>query len=66
MKLASTFGLLSLAGLLAAPLFAASTSSIVGKKPSYTFREAPVNAMGVKSLSDLRGKPVLVEFWGTK
>ena len=37
----------------------------VGSKPSYSFREAPVNSMGVKSLQELKGRPVLVEFWGT-
>jgi hypothetical protein len=25
-----------------------------------------VNGMGLKSLDDLRGKPVLVDFWGTR
>lgn len=30
----------------------------------YTWREAPMNSMGIKSLSDLRGKPVLIDFWG--
>jgi thiol-disulfide isomerase/thioredoxin len=31
----------------------------------YTFQEAPVHAEGVRSLADLRGKPVLIGFWGT-
>lgn len=30
----------------------------------YKFREAPLNAMGIQSLSDLRGKPVVIDFWG--
>lgn len=63
-------------GLFALPLVssAPSTSWVsapaqdgtvdVGSKPEYTFREAPVNSMGVMSLEALRGKPVLVEFWG--
>lgn len=38
----------------------------VGSKTSYTFQNAPANSMGVKSLKALRGKPVLVEFWGTR
>ena len=38
----------------------------VGSNPSYSFRNAPMNSMGVKSLEDLQGKPVLVEFWGTR
>ena len=36
-----------------------------GEGESYTFSKAPVNSMGVKCLEDLRGKPVLVDFWGT-
>ncbi|HPF14791.1 MAG: hypothetical protein H6830_08575 [Planctomycetes bacterium] len=58
-----------LAGLLAVPLFAASVSPqgpiTVGDTAAYTFRSEPVHAMGVKSLEAMRGKPVLVEFWGT-
>lgn len=52
------------------PLLAASSGPQEpvqpGSKPSYSFRNAPMNSMGVKSLKDLQGKPVLVEFWGTK
>ena len=32
----------------------------------YAFREAPVNSLGIGSLADLRGKPVLIDFWGTR
>ena len=38
----------------------------VGAKPSYSFRSAPTNSMGIKSLEELKGKPVLIEFWGTR
>ncbi|MCA8980921.1 MAG: hypothetical protein H6831_06620 [Planctomycetes bacterium] len=38
----------------------------VGEKISYTFREPMLNAMGITKLEDLRGKPVIVEFWGTR
>jgi hypothetical protein len=30
----------------------------------YTFRDLPLNSMGVKSFADLRGKPVVIDFWG--
>jgi hypothetical protein len=33
---------------------------------SYKFRTPPVNSMGITSLDELRGKPVLVDFWGTR
>ena len=36
-----------------------------GESTRYTFSTAPVNSMGVKSMADLRGKPVLIDFWGT-
>jgi len=38
----------------------------VGDKPTYQFHEAPTNSLGIKSLDELKGKPVLVEFWGTR
>jgi hypothetical protein len=57
----------SLSFLAAATVALASLASAgVGDKPVYKFRQAPVNAMGVTSLADLRGKPVLVDFWGTR
>lgn len=37
----------------------------VGDSPSYSFRSEVLNGQGIKSLEDLRGKPVLVDFWGT-
>jgi len=38
----------------------------VGDTASFSFRGPLVNGMGLKSLDDLRGKPVLVDFWGTR
>ncbi len=37
-----------------------------GDCAEYTFRGSPVNGMGLSSLKDLEGKPVLVEFWGSR
>lgn len=53
--------------LLAGALLAAApaTAQIAeGDQPEHSFRTPVQNGMGVKSLADLRGKPVLVEFWG--
>ncbi len=50
--------------LAAAP--ALQAQSQVGDQPEYKFREAPFNGMGVTSLADFRGKPLLVDFWGTR
>jgi len=38
----------------------------VGDKVDTKFRTAPVNALGITGFADLRGKPVLVDFWGTR
>ena len=38
----------------------------IGDVVNYTFREMPINGMGVQHLEELRGKPVFVEFWGTR
>ena len=68
MKPFLTTGLAAVA--LAFPLIAANFAQeskiSEGSTPAYTFREAPTNAMGVMSLEAMRGKPLLVEFWGTK
>lgn len=37
----------------------------VGDKMSYSWQKPLVNSLGVKSLADLQGRPVVVEFWGT-
>jgi hypothetical protein len=60
------------AGALAILTGSASLSSTpadvvnVGGEVAYTFRNTPVNGAGLKSLASLRGKPVLIEFWGTR
>ena len=38
----------------------------VGDTASFSFKGPLVNGMGLKSLGELRGKPVLVDFWGTR
>ena len=45
---------------------AAQAQIKVGDQASHTFRAALAGGLGVQSLQDLRGKPVLVEFWGTR
>lgn len=37
----------------------------VGDEVRYDFREPPLNGQGLKSLRELRGHPLLIEFWGT-
>ena len=43
---------------------AVSPQTITTVSVDYTFRELPLNSMGVKSFADLRGKPVVIDFWG--
>ena len=38
----------------------------VGDTPKYTFSNPMVNGLGVKSLADFQGRPLMVEFWGTQ
>ena len=57
-------GLALLAALLA-PLAPSDTTS-VGDVPTHEFQTPPRNGLGATSLADLRGRPVLVEFWGTR
>jgi hypothetical protein len=57
---------IALVTLLAAASGAGATSTSATAGGGYTFREAPINAMGVRGLADLRGKPVLIDFWGTR
>ena len=56
-----------LAGALLSMTWASAPGSIsVGDEVSYSFRKQLTNGMGAKSLADFAGKPVLVEFWGTR
>jgi hypothetical protein len=50
---------------LAGPTALLARAPVGDEGSGYKFREAPVNSMGVKSMADLRGKPVLIDFWGT-
>ena len=58
--------------LLAAPLAVsllttAATAQVVevGDTPDFRLSEA-YNTMGAQSAQDFRGKPVLIDFWGTR
>lgn len=63
--LTRTFLAAAAAGL-AAPAFAAQSTVVPGDQPSYTWRSELFQGAGAISLEDFRGKPVLVDFWGTK
>jgi len=66
MALAKAIGLAAVASaLLGGTAPAQGKMAKVGEKMSYSFQEALQNGQGVKSLGDLAGRPVVVEFWGT-
>ena len=54
-----------LPALAATPAAPAGTVS-PGDTPEYTWKTPMVHGMGTSSLADLKGKLVLVEFWGTR
>lgn len=57
---------LLVASLLTAVAARGERTVQVGEVPAYTFQRAPRNGVLVRSLEDLRGRPALVEFWGTR
>lgn len=57
-------GWLALAAALAGSL-ALLGAAAGGDAKGYVFAKPPVNSLGLKNLADLRGKPVLIDFWGT-
>lgn len=56
----------SAAAVALSPAVSAQGTVQVGDQPEYTLGEESFNTMGSSKASDFRGKPVLVEFWGTK
>ena len=62
----------SLAAALALPaVLLASPPAVVegveeGEQVSYTFQKAPLGSLGITTLEELKGKPVLIDFWGTR
>jgi hypothetical protein len=51
---------------LVAAVSAAPAAAGAGEAVAYRFRSPLDNGLGLVALEDLRGKPVLVEFWGTR
>ena len=67
MTRARTWGLAGAAtATLCALTLAATSVEGTGKAAEYRFRKPLVEGNGVGSLEDLRGTPVLIDFWGTR
>lgn len=66
MKMTSIGAVALLAGLTLSFAPAPGGSASLGTVVSHEFSSPLVGGMGVRSLSELHGKPVLVEFWGTR
>lgn len=56
---------LALAGAMLAPAAFGQGNVGVGDTPAFQFTNA-YNTMGAKGSEDFRGKPVLIDFWGTR
>jgi hypothetical protein len=65
MKL-SILNLAAVTWLVAGAAWTAPRASVANpiSGAEYKFRDPPLNSLGVKSLADLRGKPVVIDFWG--
>jgi len=57
---------LTCAGALLVGAAGAADGDGEGKTARYKFRQPLDNGRGVSSLEELRGKPVLIDFWGTR
>ena len=64
--LLASAALLGLAAAAAPFSINPAAQAATGDFPEHTFRGPVWNGMGIGALADLRGKPVLVEFWGTR
>jgi hypothetical protein len=62
----SAFLLLPAALALATSDARAQSTVLPGDAPAYAWRTALFQGSGASSLEDFRGKPVLVDFWGTR
>jgi hypothetical protein len=54
------------ASCLAVTLLSSANGSVETETVDYAFRAPLDNGRGVSSMEDLRGKPVLIDFWGTR
>jgi len=60
----STLASLGIAAALALP--APAQVQKLGSRPEFRFQAPLLNGPGIASLADLRGRPVLIDFWGTR
>ena len=56
---------LAIAAALVATAGASAQVASVGDHPTFTWKEPMLNGQGVKSLTDLQGRPVLLDYWAT-
>jgi len=55
---------LALVAFVGAARLTSAAGWVAADTTDYTFRELPLGSMGVKTLSELRGKPIVIDFWG--
>ena len=59
-------GLVLLSGIGPASFSGNGPSSSEDEPVAYRFRERPIDGGGIASMAELRGKPTLIDFWGTR
>lgn len=65
--LATLSSLALLAGVLSTTVPARASSSANDEDPvKYRFSKPLIDGLGVSSMADLRGKPTLIDYWGTR
>ncbi|MBK7878773.1 MAG: hypothetical protein IPJ77_24200 [Planctomycetes bacterium] len=57
-------GLVAALTVVGATWLASSAAPAADSGILYTFRESPLHALGLKNLDELRGTPIVIDFWG--
>lgn len=59
------FKIAVVASTLGIALWTSAATLGTSESVEYKFREAPLNALGLQSIDELRGtKPIVIDFWG--
>jgi thiol-disulfide isomerase/thioredoxin len=61
----SSFKLASACALAGIAAVTATAARSAPDTAEFKFKKAPIHSLGVQGLADLRGKPVIIDFWGT-
>ncbi len=62
----TTFQVVTALALAGAAMAQGARQAEIGAVADYRFSRPLSNGKGIRSLAEMRGKPVLIEFWGTR